>query len=133
MANKWIGTIRLTEDAATMYTPDGKAVVKFNGACARTFKKDGQPDADFFSFVAFGKTAETIAKYVSKGMKILVDAEVRNNNWEKDGVKHYGTQMVVNSFEFCEKKGNAEAPASKDASDGFMAIPDGIDEELPFV
>ena len=56
--NKWIGTIRLTADAEIRYTNDGKPIVRFSGACNRRVKKDGQPDADFFSFVGFGKTAE---------------------------------------------------------------------------
>lgn len=131
--NKWIGIIRLTADAEVRYSQEGKAVARFSGACNRKFKQDGQPEADFFNFVAFGKTAETIEKFTRKGTKILVDAEVRNNNYEKDGVKHYGTQMVVNSFEFCESKGSDQAsPAPQASSDGFMYIPDGVDEELPF-
>lgn len=135
MANLWIGTIRLTKDPEVKYSQDGKAFARFSGACNRTFKKEGQPDADFFEFSAFGKLAETIEKCVHKGTKLLIEAEVRNNNWTDDkGVKHYGTQFVVNSIEFCEKKSDASAtpaPAPTD-SDGFMNIPDSIGEELPF-
>lgn len=133
--NKWIGTIRLTADAEIRYTSDGKAVAKFNGACNRRFKQEGQPDADFFSFVAFGKIAETFEKCsIGKGTKLLIEGEVRNNHYEKDGVKHYSEQILVNSFEFCESKGSGSipSPAPQTDSDGFMNIPDGIDEELPF-
>lgn len=135
--NKWIGIIRLTADAEIKYSQDGKAVARFNGACNRRFKQEGQPEADFFSFVAFGKIAETFEKCsISKGTKLLIEGEVRNNHYEKDGVKHYSEQIVVNTFEFCESKGSGSASNATSApqvdQDGFMNIPDGIDEELPF-
>ena len=132
--NKWIGTIRLTADAEIRYTNDGKPIVRFGGACNRRFKQEGQPDADFFSFVVFGKTAETFSKCnIGKGTKLLIEGEVRNNHYtDKDGVKHYSEQIVVNTFEFCESKASASAPAPQPESDGFMNL-DGIsDEELPF-
>ena len=135
--NKWIGTIRLTADAEIRYTNDGKPIVRFSGACNRRFKQDGQPDADFFSFVGFGKTAESFEKCnIGKGTKLLIEGEVRNNHYtDKDGVKHYSEQIVVNAFEFCESKasgGQASAPDQSRSDDGFMNIPDGIDEDLPF-
>lgn len=134
--NKWIGTIRLTADAEIRYTSDGKPVARFNGACNRRFKQEGQPDADFFSFVAFGKIAETFDKCsIGKGTKLLIEGEIRNNHYEKDGVKHYSEQILVNSFEFCESKGTAShaSPAQQQANyDQFMSIPDEIDSELPF-
>lgn len=136
MANTWIGIIRLTKDPEVRYGQDGKAVAKFSGACNRKFKKEGQPDADFFEFVAFGKTAEVIEKHVTKGTKLLVDAEVRNNNWTDDkGEKHYGTQFVVNSIEFCESKGSAQAeePKPQADADGFMNVADSVGDDLPFV
>lgn len=130
--NKWIGTIRLTKDAEVRYTADQKAVASFSGACDRRFKREGQPDADFFNFVAFGKTAETISKYTKKGTKILVEGELSNNNYEKDGVKHYGQQIIVNAFDFCESKGATTDSSNNDLAD-FTSIPDNIpDEELPF-
>lgn len=127
--NKVIMTIRLTKDAEVRYTPNNMAIAHFNGACSRSYKKEGQPEADFFNFVAFGKTAETIEKYVKKGTKIVVEGELNNNNYEKDGVKHYADQIVVNSFEFCESKKAEEKP--QDDSNGFMSL-DGIEEEIPF-
>lgn len=135
--NKWIGTIRLTADAEIRYTNDGKPIVRFSGACNRRFKQDGQPDADFFSFVVFGKTAESFEKCnIGKGTKLLIEGEFRNNHYtDKDGVKHYSEQVVVNSFEFCESKGSGGQASASDQSrsdDGFMKIPEGIDEDLPF-
>ena len=133
--NKVIFTGRLCKDAEIRYSADGKAVARFDFAVNRTFKREGEADADFFSCVAFGKIAETIEKYVSKGTKILIEGEVRNNNYtNKDGQKVYGTQILVNSFEFCESKGTGgnEVPTFKPDENGFMSIPDGIEEDLPF-
>jgi single-strand DNA-binding protein len=127
--NQFIITGRTTKDAEVRYTADEKAVARFDFAVNRTFKREGEADADFFSCVAFGKVAETIEKcQVGKGTKLLINGEVRNNNYtNKDGQKVYGTQVVVNSFEFCEKKGDSPAPAK---DDGFMAVP--VDSDLPF-
>lgn len=125
--NKWTGTIRLTKDGELRTSQTGKAVFTFSGACNRDFKKEGETDADFFNFIAFGKTAEIIDKYVHKGDKLLIkDAEVRNNNYEKDGVKHYGTQFVVNAVEFIESKHKNEEKTD------WMSVSDKDVEELPF-
>ena len=103
--NKLIIVGRPTADPEVRYSQDGKALARFNFAVNRRFKRDGEPDADFFSCVAFGKTAETIEKLVRKGTKLLIDGECRNNNYtDQNGVKHYGTQVIVNAFEFCESK-----------------------------
>ena len=133
--NKIILCGRLTADTEIRYSNDGKAVARFNFAVNRRFKRDGDPEADFFQCVAFGKIAETLEKCsVRKGTKLLLDGEMRNNNYEKDGVKHYGMQVVVNSFEFCESKGSSgqATPQPQTDSDGLMNIPADIDEELPF-
>ena len=133
--NKIILCGRLAADAEIRYSNDGKAVARFNFAVNRRFKRDGDPEADFFQCVAFGKIAETLEKCsVGKGTKLLLDGEMRNNNYEKDGVKHYGMQVIVNSFEFCESKGSSgqATPQPQTDSDGFMNIPADIDEELPF-
>lgn len=135
--NQVFFTGRLTKDAEIRYSNEGKAVAKFDFAVNRKFKREGEADADFFSCVAFGKIAETFEKCnVVKGTKLLIEGEVRNNNYtNKDGQRVYGTQVVVNSFEFCESKASSseQAPPQPSVdSDGFMNIPDGIDEELPF-
>lgn len=129
--NKWIGIIRLTKDVDIRYTQDQMAIAHFGGACERKFKKEGQADADFFSFAAFGKTAETLSKYTKKGTKILVEGELNNNHYEKDGVKHYAEQIIVSSFDFCESKKNNEI-AEENAADGFIPL-DVNEEELPFL
>jgi single-strand DNA-binding protein len=111
------------------YTADQKAVASFNFAVNRRFDRE---NSDFFKCVAFGKTAETIEKLVKKGTKLLLEGEIRNNNYtDKNGVKRYEMQVIVNSFEFCESKGQATQPQAD--KDGFMQLPDDIsDEELPF-
>lgn len=129
-------TGRLTRDAEIRYSSDGKPVVKFDFAVNRRFKREGEADADFFSCVAFGKIAETFEKCnIGKGTKLLLDGEVRNNNYtDKDGRKVYGTQIIVDSFEFCESKASGTGQATPQPSeygDGFMNI-DGIPEEFPF-
>lgn len=135
--NKIILCGRLTADAEMKCTNDGKVVARFNFAVNRRFKRDGDPEADFFQCVAFGKIAETFEKCnVGKGIKLLIEGEMRNNNYERDGVRHYGMQLIVNSFEFCESKGSSGQSApqyGQPDSDGFQNVPDGIDEELPFM
>ena len=137
--NKVVLCGRLTADPELKQTQNGIAVVSFTIAVNRRFKRDNEPDADWFNCVAFGKTAEFCEKYLHKGSKVLIEGEVQNDNYEKDGVKHYGTKIVINQIEFAESKGsqsnstdNSEPEANAPVDDGFMNIPDGIDEELPF-
>ena len=135
---------RLCADPEIRYTSDQKAVCRFRFAVNRRFKRDDEPEADFFQCVAFGKIAETFEKCsISKGAKLMIDGEVRNNNYtDNDGVKHYSDQVIVNAFEFCESKaasasGSApteyNTPPAKTDDDGFMHVPEGIDYDLPFV
>ncbi len=132
--NKLIISGRLVADPEIRHTGEGKPVVNFRLAVNRRFKKEGEPEADFFSCVAFGKIAETIEKCsVSKGTKLLVEGEDRNNNYEKDGVKHYGNQVIVSSFEFCESKvarGSETSEAAQADNDDF--VPLESNDDLPF-
>lgn len=129
--NKVILMGRLTKDPEVRYTNGGKTIGSFSIAVDRRFKSEGQPEADFFTCVTFGKQAEFVEKYLKKGTKILLGGQIQNNNYEKDGVKHYNTQIVVDEIEFAEsKKTQAEEPSGKD--DSFMAIPDDAGDELPF-
>ncbi len=142
--NKAIFTGRLCSDCDIRYTNDGKPVAKFRFAVNRRFAREGEPDADFFSCTAFGKTAETMEKCsIGKGTKLLLDAEVRNNNYtDKEGKRRYDTQVVVNSFEFCESKQSGSNTGSgynqisgygNSYDGGFMDIPDGVeDDSLPW-
>ena len=142
--NKFLIMGRLCTDHEIRYTSDQKAVCRFRFAVNRRFKRDDEPEADFFQCVAFGKIAETFEKCsISKGTKLMIDGEVRNNNYtDNDGVKHYTDQVIVNAFEFCESKAAAASgsasteyntPQAKTDDDGFMHVPEGIDYDLPFV
>ena len=129
--NKVILMGRLTKDPEVRYTNGGKTIGSFSIAVDRRFKSEGQPEADFFTCVTFAKQAEFVEKYLKKGKKILLSGQIQNNNYEKDGVKHYNTQIVVDEIEFAEsKRSQSEGPSGK--NDDFMAIPDDAGDELPF-
>ena len=142
--NRLIMMGRLVADPEVRYgAANGSAVANFRIAVDRRFKRDGDPDADFFRITAFGRQAEFAEKYLRKGTKILLEGEIRNNNYTgKDGNMVYSDQIIANSIEFAESKnaqsnngfgGDMGTPAPKtNAGDGFMNIPDGIEEELPF-
>lgn len=133
---------RLTRDPEVRYGgANNTAVARYAIAVDRRFKRDGDPDADFFNLVSFGKQGEFVEKYLHKGTKIVVEGELRNNNYtNRDGQMVYNVEIVTNNVEFAESKsaqanngfgGSAPTPTTT-AGDGFMNIPDGIDEELPF-
>lgn len=142
--NRLIMMGRLVADPEVRYgAANGSAVANFRIAVDRRFKRDGDPDADFFRITAFGRQAEFAEKYLRKGTKILLEGEIRNNNYTgKDGNMVYSDQIIANSIEFAESKnaqsnngfgGDMGIPApNTNAGDGFMNIPDGIEEELPF-
>jgi single-strand DNA-binding protein len=133
---------RLTRDCEVRYANDS-AIGRFTLAVDRKFKKDGEPTADFISCVCFGKKAEFMEKYGRKGVKFVVTGEIRTGSYtNKDGNKVYTTDVVANDIEFAESKNNSSdnigarsnessQPIQTD-SDGFLQIPDGVDEELPF-
>jgi single-strand DNA-binding protein len=127
---------RLTKDPDIRMTQNNKAVASFTIAVDRRFKQDGQPTADFFNCTAFGKTAEFVEKYLTKGVKVVICGELRNNHYEKDGVKHYSEQIMIESIEFAESKRASEENAGNATpapSDGFTDVPNVIEDELPFV
>lgn len=140
--NKWVGIGRLVADPEVRYSQGKNAIciARYRLAVNRRFKRDNEPEADFISCVTFGKNGEFAEKYLHKGMKIAVSGRIQTGSYtDKDGVKHYTTDIVVEEHDFCESKGtsgrNDAGPAptpAPEVGDGFMSIPDGIDEELPF-
>lgn len=130
---------RLSRDPEVRYGQSGNAMASFSLAVDRKFKREGQATADFLNFKAFGKTAEFLEKYCHKGTKLVVQSHLQNDNFtNKEGVKVYRDSLIVDSVEFAESKAASEkankseqSPASP-TSDGFMNIPDAIDEEVPF-
>jgi single-strand DNA-binding protein len=135
--NKWCGTGRMTRDPELKYAGE-TAFAKFSIAVQRDFKRDGEPDADFLNCTIFGKRAETLSQYFSKGMKIEVVGRIQTGSYtNKDGVKVYTTDIMVESFGFAESKQNGSSSNNTGSqqtsgSDGFMNIEDGSPEELPF-
>jgi single-strand DNA-binding protein len=136
--NKAILIGRLTRDPEVRYTDSGTSIARFTVAVDRRFKKDGEQQSDFIGCIAFGKTAEFIEKYFKQGNKIGVEGRIQTGSYtNKDGVKVYTTDVAVENVEFVESKSSGGGHSDggwtpSDAGNGFMNIPDGIDEELPF-
>ena len=106
--NKVILMGRLTRDPEMRYGASGNGVASFSIAVDRRFKREGQPDADFFNCTAFGKQGEFVEKYLHKGTKIVLDGEIQNNNYtNKEGQTVYNVQIIANSIEFAESKAAA--------------------------
>ena len=131
-------TGRLTRDPEVRYTDGGLSIARFTLAVNRRFKQEGGPDADFIRCVAFGKTAEFIEKYFTQGRKMDLNGRIQTGSYtNQDGQKIYTTDIVVENVEFGESKasqgnhGNSNRD-SGEIDDGFINVPESIDEELPF-
>lgn len=141
--NKVILMGRLTRDPEVRYSQGGEnslAIARYTLAVDRRFKRNGDDQtADFIGCVAFGRNAEFAEKYFRQGLKVVVTGRIQTGSYtNKDGQKVYTTDVVVEDQEFAESKATSQQNQQKpsgpapDNSDGFMNIPDGIDEELPF-
>lgn len=132
--NKVILIGRLTKDPVIYGN-----VAKYTLAVDRKFKQEGQPTADFLQCVVFGKQKDFVEQYLNKGMKIAVTGRIQTGSYDKDGQKVYTTDIIVEDHEFCESKqqGNSayknDDPFNKDSKDDFVNIPDGVDDEIPFL
>ena len=142
--NKVILMGRLTRDPEVRYSAgeNATAVARYTLAVDRRFRREGSDQtADFIGCVAFGRSAEFAEKYFRQGLKVVVTGRIQTGSYtNKDGVKVYTTDVVVEDQEFAESKNsgnttgtsNVSSNNNTSSSDGFMNIPDGIDEELPF-
>ena len=145
--NKVILMGRLTRDPEVRYSQgdSASAFARYTLAVDRRFRREGdQQTADFINCVAFGRSAEFAERYLRQGTKIVATGRIQTGSYtNRDGVKVYTTDVVVEDQEFAESKAASgssnssyqasPAPSpSADIGDGFMNIPDGIDEELPF-
>lgn len=129
--NKVILIGRLVADPEIRYTQSGKAVASYRLAVDRPFKQDGQQEADFINCVAWGKTGEFAGNYLHKGTKIAIEGRIQTGSYEKDGVKHYTTDVVVDRHEFCESRSSGQAAtANSNAGQAFTELDD--DGDLPF-
>lgn len=135
--NHWAGIGRLT--TSPDITSNSVLIAKFTLAVDRQFKKEGQPEADFIRCTAFGKSAEFAQKYLHKGLKMGIEGRIATGSYEKDGVKHFTTEIIVEHMDFCEGKksgsgSNGEYPPPPDDSDippDYSEIT-GDDAQLPF-
>ena len=134
--NKIILVGRLVRDTETRASQGDNPtyITRYTLAVDRKFKKDGEPSADFINCVAFGKSAEFAEKYFFKGMKVGVTGHLQTSSYtNKEGQKVYTTDVVIEEQEFCESKQASEQPTpSSTVGDGFVKIPDGQLDELPF-
>ncbi|MCQ2499645.1 MAG: single-stranded DNA-binding protein [Lachnospiraceae bacterium] len=149
--NKVILMGRLTRDPEVRYTQgdNNMAIARYTVAVDRRFNRNAdEQQADFINCVAFGRSAEFTEKYLRKGTKICIEGRIQTGSYtNKDGQRVYTTEVVVENQEFAESKnggsidssapsyssGNNSAPSmNQGAGEGFMNIPDGIEEELPF-
>ena len=148
--NKVILMGRLTRDPEVRYSAgeNALAIARYTLAVDRRFRRDGEASADFISCVVFGRGAEFAEKYFHQGIRIVVSGRIQTGSYtNREGQKVYTTEVVVEEQEFAESKAASDNYAashpqqntvpsmpgpSAASADGFMNIPDGIDEELPF-
>ncbi len=144
--NKVVLMGRLTRDPEIRYSQgeNSIAVARYTLAVNRRFKREGEQDVDFINCVAFGRQGEFAEKYLKQGMRIVISGRIQTGSYtNKDGVKVYTTDVIVEEQDFCESKGSNQAnmnpqsassyvPSEKEDTSDFVTVPDGLDEELPF-
>lgn len=146
--NKVVLMGRLTRDPEVRYAKNDSslAIARYTLAVDRRFKRDGEPDADFIQCTVFGKSAEFAERYFHQGIKIVVSGRIQTGNYtNKEGQKVYTTEVIVEEQEFAESKASSDRyqqqnpsqnnkPNPEDAvGDGFMNVPDELEDELPFI
>lgn len=137
--NKVILSGRLCADPELRHTQNDTAVCSYRLAVEREYKKEGQPEVDFISCTAWRNSAEFAAKYLRKGMKILIEGSILSGSYEKDGQTIYTTDVIVNRHEFCEKKASSDSERKSTPTHTSGAFEDAYVEmsaeesgELPF-
>jgi len=148
--NKVILMGRLTKEPEVRYSQGAEpmAIARYSLAVNRRFKRDGEPDADFFNIVAFGKNGEFAEKFFQKGQQVCVVGHLQTGSYEKDGVKRYTTDIIVEEQHFAESKksfeervdspakayGGAKAPVASNTNvDGFVSVDNDFDDDdIPF-
>lgn len=134
--NKVVLIGRLTADPDIRHTQSGKCVASYRLAVDRAFKSDGQPEADFISCVAWGKSGEFCQRYLHKGMKIALEGRIQTRTYDdKDGKKVYVTEVIVEHHEFCEGRKQSDSAGYSgsytESAQGFTEI-DEDGSDLPF-
>lgn len=141
--NKWIGSGKVSEEPVIKYNEDKASFVAFTIMCKRNRRiREGDQAVDFIDCICVGQNAKLAQEYLRKGKKVEVSGPLRSGHYTKDGRKIYTKTVFVEDLFFGETKAEEEAriQAEKaaqeppaEAAPGFMEIPDGIDDELPFV
>lgn len=130
--NKVILVGRLTRVPETRQAGE-TTVTRFSLAIDRRYKSEGQQSADFPSCVAFGKTAEFINKYFKQGVKMALEGRIQTGSYtDKDGVKHYTTDVIAEAVEFAESKRADAGEKPPPTTNEWLEIPEGIEADLPF-
>lgn len=142
--NKVVLMGRLTKDPDVRYSQGAErstCIARYTLAVQRKYKREGEADADFISCVSLGRNGEFAEKYFRQGMKIAVSGRIQTGSYtNRDGQKVYTTDVFIEEQDFCESKNAGQQGASQGApvystpqsDDGFMQIPPGLEEELPF-
>ena len=124
---------RLTKDPETRYSQgdQGTAITRYTLAVNRSFKREGEPDADFINIIAFGKAGEFAGKYFRKGQLVAVEGELRISSYtDKDGIKRWSTDVVVSKQHFAESKKD-QAPAQETPAGSGYGTP--AQQKMDFV
>ena len=111
--NKVILMGRLTRDPELRYSNTGQAVCRYSLAVNRSYKRDGEPDADFINIVAFGGRGECAGKYFHKGMMVAICGELRVSSYEQNGTKRYSTDVIATDQYFAESKASYESRSQR--------------------
>ena len=127
--NKVILMGRLTREPEMRTANNNLSIARYTLAIDRPFRQGEERQTDFINCVCFGNTADFAKKYLHKGTKIVIGGRIQTGNYEKDGVKHYTTDIVVSEHFFCEKKSDN---AAQSVPEGYTVVEDDPDDALPF-
>jgi single-strand DNA-binding protein len=129
--NKVILLGRIVRDPEIRYSQSSEpmAIARYSIAVNRRFKKYGEPDADFINCVAFGRNGEFAEKWIKKGMMMSIVGHLQTGSYEKDGIRRYTTDVIIEEQHFAESKKSSERATEKPQDVGFVAI-DDLDEDL---
>ena len=131
--NKILLSGRAVAEPEIKFLTDGKAVCTFKLAVRRDFKnKNGEYESDFFSCVSFGKTGERIGEYVKKGDMFPIWGKSQNRMWEKDGVKHYVNEVMVEGFDFPPKQQSNNNTTGREGPTSSFGHEVNLDDDTPF-
>ncbi len=143
--NKVVLMGRLTRDPEVRYAQNesSTAIARYTIAVDRRIKRNGEQSADFISCVAFGKSGEWAEKWLHKGIKIAITGRIQTGSYtNKEGQKVYTTDVIIEEQEFAESRAASESNSQSyqqqqprqqtSGADGFMSIPDGEENELPW-